>query len=138
MVRVLVLSCFLVVLSACGGPDDHANLQGNTSMKLEVISDYGSKTTVVSDEATSNIVNDTMRSLDWNRFHQVVLTQGNGDWIEVGGSLDPSDGLSVMYQENNKQVVIKSPPTSVDEMTAFLVSYVARSDDWKNENEWHR
>jgi hypothetical protein len=138
MLRVFVFSVFLVALSAYSEPQSHSKFRGSQSMKLEVISDYGSKTNVVSKEATAQIINDTMRSLNWNRFHQVVLTQGNGDLTEVGGSLNPSDGLSVMYQENNQQFVIKSPPTSVDEMTAFLLGYVARSHNWKRKHEWHR
>jgi hypothetical protein len=134
-----VLSLFFVVLSACAnGSESSTALGGKANMKLEVISHYGAETMVVSGEATADIVKDTMRSLDWNGFHQVVLTKRNGDWMEVGGSLDPSDGLSVMYQENNEQVVIKSPPASVDEMTDFLLSYLGEMDDWKSNNEWHR
>ena len=105
-------------------------------MRLRVISDYGEIERIVAEEATPEIVKNTMRSLDLQGFHQVVLDRPNGDWMEVGGSLDPGDGLSVMYEENGKQFVIKVPPTGIDEMTAMLLGYMSSTDDWKKGAEW--
>lgn len=137
--RFLALFLFVLFIASCSdGSGSRATLGDKTNMKLEIISNYGGKTTLITNQATTDIVRDTMRKLDWSGFHQVVLTKSNGDWLEVGGSLDPSDGLSVMYQENNEQVVIKSPPTSVKEMSSFLISYLSGEDDWKKNNEWHR
>lgn len=82
------------------------------------------------------IVQNTMHSLNWQGFHQVVLEQPNGDWMDVGGSLNPDDGLSVMHEENGKQSVIRVPPTSVDEMTTMLLGYLSGTDDWKSGTEW--
>jgi hypothetical protein len=76
-------------------------------MRLRVLSNYGETERAVTDQATAETVESTMSSLDWQGFHQVVLERPNGDWMEVGGSLDPSDGLSVMYEENGSQFVIK-------------------------------
>ncbi len=102
-------------------------------MRLRVISDYGEAERVAADEATPEIVKSTMRSLNWKRFHQVVLERPNGDWLEVGGSMNPSDGFSVMYEEDGKQFVIKAPPTTTDEMMTMLLSYLSGSEDWKND-----
>ncbi|MDP7288280.1 MAG: hypothetical protein QGH94_09845, partial [Phycisphaerae bacterium] len=91
---------------------------------------------VIAEDTTPEIVRDTMLSLDWLGFHQVVLERLNGDWLEVGGSLDPNDGLSVAYGENGKESVIKVPPSTVDEMITILLSYLANSEDWKTDAEW--
>lgn len=105
-------------------------------MRLQVFSDYGQSEKLVSESATPDIVEETMSTLDWQGFHQVILSRNDGSWLEVGGSLDPSDGLSVMYEEGGTQHVIKVPPTSVGEMTTMLLSYLSGSDAWKQEAEW--
>ena len=105
-------------------------------MRLRVLSNYGETERVVTDQATAEAVESTMSSLDWQGFHQVVLERPNGDWMEVGGSLDPSDGLSVMYEENGRQFVIKVPPTTVGEMTAMLTGYLSNTEEWKAGAEW--
>ena len=74
--------------------------------------------------------------LDWSGFHQVVLTKSNGDWLEVGGSLDPSDGLSIMYEEGGKQVVIKEAPKNIDLLIKVSTTYAGNSDEWKEMADW--
>lgn len=105
-------------------------------MKLRVISDFGSAERVVTDEATAEAVVKTMAGLDWSGFHQVVLERPNGDWLEVGGSLDPDDGLSVMFEEAGQQFVIREPPATVDAMTAFLLGYLSGTSEWQENAEW--
>lgn len=112
------------------------NEMGEIKMELMVISDYGSKEEIISNCATPKIIRKTMDSLDWKGFHQVVLSIDEHNFIEVGGSLDPSDGLSVLYEENGEQSVIKKPPETVQEMTDILLSYLAGDRDWKNKYEW--
>ena len=106
-------------------------------MKLVVMSDYGKTERQVSSQATEQEVLQTMQSLDWSGFHQVVLHRPNGDWLEVGGSMDPLDGLSVMFEEGGKQLVIKEPPSTPEEMTQFLLGYLSCGDDWKKLGRWH-
>ena len=65
-------------------------------MKLRVISNYGTEERTVSESATREQIIRTIDYLDWSGFHQVVLEKPNGDWLDVGGSLEPSDGLSIM------------------------------------------
>ena len=89
-------------------------------MKLKVLSNYGSKEKVISESATADQIIETMISIDWKVFHQVILGKENGDWLEVGGNLK-SDGLSVTYEEYGKQYFIVKPPISVDKDT-FIVS----------------
>lgn len=100
-------------------------------MRLEVFSDYGRETAVVTDQATPGVIRDTMQSLDWQVFHQVLLSKPNGDWLEVGGSLNPDEGLSVTWEEAGVQGVIAQPPASVAEMTDALLLFLAGKDGWK-------
>ena len=106
-------------------------------MKLLHIADYGSRTQILSENATEVQIKSIMHSLDWQGFHQIVLEQENGDWLEVGGSLNPDDGLSVAFEENSKQFVIEMPPETINEMTAFLLAYRSREKDWKNKASWN-
>jgi len=106
-------------------------------IRLLVISNYGQNTEIISEDPSHETIKNTMQNLNWQGFHQVVLEKKNGDWLEVGGSLNPSDGLSVMYEENGNQHVIKVPPTTIDEMTYFLLDYLDGSSDWKINHDWH-
>lgn len=76
-----------------------------------------------------------MSALNWVDFHQVVLEQNNGDWLEVGGNL-ADDGLSAMYEEDGQQYVIDQAPTSVDHMMAILLSYQARDGKFRTDNKF--
>ncbi|MEM7249217.1 MAG: hypothetical protein AAF533_28135 [Acidobacteriota bacterium] len=105
-------------------------------MKLRVLSDYGAEERVVSEEATVALVRSTMRDLDWQGFHQVVLEKVGGDWLEVGGSLNPDDGLSVMFEEGGVQHVIAEPPATVDEMTDILERYLQGDERWRRDVAW--
>ena len=105
-------------------------------MKLRLISDYGAITSLVSADATPKIVKETIKNLDWHRFHQVIAEKENGDWFEVGGSLHPSDGLSVTYEEGGEQSVIRVRPTTIEELIHFLVEYISGDDSWKKRAKW--
>ena len=41
-------------------------------MKLRLISDYGTNESLVANEVTPKIAEDTIKNLDWHRFHQVI------------------------------------------------------------------
>lgn len=104
-------------------------------MKLTVLSNYGSKEKVISENATADQIIETMLSIDWKVFHQVILGKDNDDWLEVGGNLK-SDGLSVTYEEMGQQYFIVKPPVSVDQMTKILLSYHAGDGIFKQENKF--
>jgi hypothetical protein len=130
--RTVIVFTVLFAMNGC----QKAIEEETEIMKLRVISDYGRTERLVADEATPEIVVSTMHSLDWRGFHQVVLERSNSDWMEVGGSLDPSDGLSVMYEENGKQSVIRVAPTTVEDMTTMLLGYLSGTEDWKKSAKW--
>jgi hypothetical protein len=102
-------------------------------MKLTVIANYGSDVNEISSSVTVEKIEQTMNSINWNNFHQVVLSLNDHSWIEVGGNLT-DDGLSVTYEENGRQYIIDQPPSSVDGMIKILLSYYAGDGRFKSEN----
>ncbi len=99
-------------------------------MKLWTLSNYGETEKTVSEKSSADDIDMIMNSLDWSQFYQVILEKQNGDFLEVGGSLE-EDGLSVQYQEGESQFVIVNPPATVNEMTHFLKLYLAGNDAYK-------
>jgi hypothetical protein len=128
---ILLLMFFIL---SCGNSKTN-QLTENKKMKLTVLSNYGENEKTVSDSATIEQVNSTMQTLDWKEFHQVVLEQENGDWIEVGGNLS-EDGLSAMYEESGDQYVINQPPSSVKHMTEILSSYLHGDNKYRENNKF--
>ena len=91
-------------------------------MELLVLSDYGSIELIKKENPSELEILKTMDSIDWNLFHQVLLSRNDYDWIEVGGNLI-EDGLSVAFEKNNEQFVIDKAPDSIEQLTEILVSY---------------
>lgn len=104
-------------------------------MELVVISNYGVNIKIISKDTTVEQIIQVMNSIDWNNFHQVILSEKNGDWIEVGGNLS-EDGLSSSYfkEENDYEFIIVDPPRDIEHMTQILVSYFNKDDKFKNDN----
>ena len=105
-------------------------------LKLYVISQYGKVEKTITESPTIEIIKNTMNTLDWKKFHQVILEKENKDFIEVSGSLDPADGFSSLFQEGGKQYVIKIPPHSTLQMENILISYFYQDNKWKDDNSW--
>lgn len=101
-------------------------------MKLTVIENYGSRVKEISLSANPHEIINTMNSINWKDFHQVVLAKDKNNWIEVGGNIT-DDGLSVIYAEEKNQYIITDPPTTVEQMTAILLSYLAGDGRFKIE-----
>ena len=102
------------------------------NIELLILSDYGAKEKIISNNTSAIEIENTMASVNWNLFHQVVLSKSEKDWIEVGGNLN-EDGLSCMYEENDEVFVINNPPTSVLEMTEILISYFKDDNKFKKD-----
>ena len=106
---------------------------------LHVLSDFGDTHEFVSEAPDRRLIMSTLRTLDWrNGFHQVILITEPGVSMEVGGSLDPSDGLSSIYQDENNDIyrVTAKPPSTVDEMEAILVSFCQGDGKWEQMYEY--
>ena len=119
----------LLFLVACGPTaEDSDKVVG-----LHVLSEFGENYEFVSAAPTEEVIRTTMKKLDWkNNFHQVVLVTSPGVSIEVGGSLNPKDGLSSVYRhlEERDSRVTKVPPSTVEEMEAILLSFHRGDNKW--------
>jgi len=101
---------------------------------LHVLSEYGDEHRFVDKNPAEKTIRATIRSLDWvGGFHQVVLVTSPGVSLEVGGSLDPDDGLSSVYRDskNNIYRVTGEPPTTVENMEDLLVSFYLGDGRWE-------
>ncbi len=132
-ITLSILLSLLIV--ACSTNKQKTAKQSHAKMKLIVLSHYGTVEKKISDSITVEGIITTMNTLDWQDFHQVVLSTSNKNWIEVGGNLK-EDGLSAMYEENGKQFVINKQPVSVKHMTDMLLSYFKRDGKFKIENRF--
>jgi hypothetical protein len=106
---------------------------------IHLLSNYGAKYSFISEQVSPAIIRRELDKLDWkNNFYQFVIVLQPGISMEVGGSLNPQDGLSAMYRDRHKRVdaVIVSPPTSVTEMGDILVSFIDADGSWRNKYEF--
>ena len=106
---------------------------------LHVVSDYGADHCFADQHPTEKTIRKTLRSLDWlGGFHQVILVTSPGVSFEVGGSLDPSDGLSSSYSDSQEGVfkVINEGPKSVAEMESLMVSFYRGDGRWERLNDY--
>ena len=102
---------------------------------IHLLYEYGAKYSFLSKQVSPAIIRRELGKLDWkNNFFQFVVVVEPGISMEVGGSLNPQDGLSAMYRDRHKRVdaVIISPPTSVNEMEEILVSFIKADGAWKD------
>lgn len=93
---------------------------------LHVLSEFGAEHRFVDKNPTEEIIRATIRGLDWiDGFHQVLLVTSPGISLEVGGSLDPEDGLASVYRDEKNEIfrVTREPPTTVENMVDLLVSF---------------
>ncbi|WP_179321128.1 hypothetical protein [Winogradskyella helgolandensis] len=128
----LILSLNLI---NCSGNKNIKNDKSKIKMELMVLSNYGADEKIISNSTTIEQIKSTMNELNWNNFHQVVLSTNDSNWIEVGGNLN-EDGLSSMYEENGKQFIINEPPSSKKHMTEILISYFKGDGKFKRENKF--
>lgn len=102
---------------------------------LHVLSDYGSEHGFVDKTPTEETIRATLRSLDWvGGFHQVVLVTSPGVSLEVGGSLDPDDGLAAVYRDSKNNIFRcpSKPPTTIENMEDLLISFYLGDGRWEH------
>ena len=129
---ILILSLLAI---GCLDNKEKRTKQNHVKMKLMVLSNYGTEEKIISDSTSIEQIRGTMKELNWNDFHQLILSTVNGNWIEVSGNLN-EDGLSSMYEENGKQYVINKPPSSVEHMSEILISYFNGDGKFREENKF--
>lgn len=106
---------------------------------MHLLSNYGSEYTFLGASITQEDIKRELRKLDWpNGFYQFVVISEPGISMEVGGSLDPSDGLSARYLNRSTKVegVIITPPESVEEMEDILIKFADSDESWKSDYDF--
>jgi len=101
---------------------------------LHVIAEYGDQPSLVDKNPSEQTIRATIRSLDWvGGFHLVFLVTSPDVSLEVGGSLDPDDGLSSVYRDLKNKIyrVTRKPPTTIENMEDLLVSFHLGDGRWE-------
>ena len=107
-------------------------------LKLTVSYNYGEDTKTISEKATSEIVKNTMRSIDWNEFHIVQLEDENSNGykaLHVSGSLG-DDGLASGFVTDDNHILLAKPLKTVDQMTEILLNFLKGEEIWRNKYEY--
>jgi len=129
------------ILSAGGHPTSD-NMQrpemdqAEKTIGIHLYSNFGSDYSVISNEISDDIIKQAIAKLDWqNGFHQVICTIEPGVLMEVGGSLNPTDGLSAMYRnyDDGVESVIAEPPETIDQMIDIIVLFSKGDDAWSKQ-----
>jgi len=129
--KIATLLTSLLSVVSCGPSIDISN----EAVGLHVISGFGEKYSFISNSPSDIEISTMVDDLDWEGgFHQVILVTSPGISIEVGGSLAPSDGLSSVYRDLNKEIyrVTVEPPNTTEEMKAILLSFHAGDNKWES------
>jgi len=127
-----------LLVELCFGSDIHTEEPSGDPLPdvpgLHVLSEYGAQHKFVDNTPTEETIRVTVRGLDWvEGFHQVLLVTSPGVSLEVGGSLDPQDGLASVYRDCKNEIfrVTREPPTTVENMEELLVSFYLGDGRWE-------
>lgn len=137
MIKHLLTLFGLASLSSCSPYTPSHNLEDvarpNTPFRLVIDSEYGSKKILDLANPTEEDIIQWMDKLDWNYFHSVAIHHDDSNWFDVGGSLNPKEGLSSMVRIGGDDWVIPIAPTTVKQMKDLILSYYRNDDKWKKE-----
>jgi len=108
----------------------------NSTIGLHLLTtdSFNQKYEFISEDPSLAEIVELLDNLDWiNGFHQVILTKSNNISMEVGGSMNPDDGLSAVYRELNTTIysVTGAPPTNVGQMKQILSLFKNNDDSWR-------
>ncbi len=111
------------------------NRQQNRVLKLVVLYDFAQTSKIISEKATEELIEKTMKSIDWEQFHAVYLEDKNGNMMDVSGSLH-EDGLASSYVNDDIHLLKVNPPETVEEMTEILVDFLKGEGFWRNKYKY--
>ena len=106
---------------------------------IHVLSNFAQDIYVFSEGVTEKNVRDALQSVDWiGGFHQIVVVTSPGISMEVGGSLNPDDGLSAVYRDRTRgiEAVTKEGPEDIAALQAILLAFLKPGDDWQQVQEF--
>lgn len=103
----------------------------NESVGLHLYSNHGFSHTFINGTPNEIMIMETLDKLNWKEFHQVALVKWNGESLEVGGSLNPIDGLTSTYKAPGITLVTESPPKTIEDLKFILCSFHREDGHWK-------
>lgn|GEM_PF-6666097 len=93
-------------------------------MELSILYRNGEHLETFSRNLTSEFIREKILSLDWRKFHEVLLVRGN-DFSAVGGDLSRG-GLSYHCEVNGIMEISDRKPKSLDDLVNIILFHFAR------------
>ncbi|EHR40050.1 hypothetical protein [Alishewanella jeotgali] len=89
---------------------------------LYIFSGDSDRTKLVCESPTLEIIEILVKSNDWTDISFVILAFGQGNYIEVSGSLD--EGFSSCYKDGDHELFANTSPESIQEMTDIFCDFL--------------
>lgn len=106
------------------------NRTENRNLRLVVFYNFGQVEKTISEKATSEIIKNTMNSINWKEFHIVQLEDENDKALFVGGSLS-DDGLASGFTKGDDLILMVKQIETVEQMIEILLDFLKGEDYWK-------
>jgi len=129
-----ILALGTIFLSGCM---DKIEEKKESTMVLIVAESPDFEEKIVANSPTPELLESTVQSLAWSDITFVILKKNEQDWLELSGSLDPSDGLSMRYFDSTGEFVSDRAPSSLKEGTTVLKKYLLDNPEWKKTYNWN-
>ena len=111
------------------------NQTENRDLRLVVFHNFGQDEKIISEKATTEIIRNTMNSINWNEFHIVQLEDENDSTLHVSGSLN-DDGLASGFTKEDDHILMVKPIETVEQMIEILVDFLKGENIWRNNYEY--
>jgi len=111
------------------------NQTGNRNLRFVVFRNFGQDEKIISEKATSEIIRNTMNSINWNEFHIVQLEDENDNTLHLSGSLS-EDGLASTFTKDDDHILMVKPIETVEQMIEILLDFLKGEDIWRNKYDY--
>ncbi|WP_174435327.1 hypothetical protein [Psychroserpens mesophilus] len=111
------------------------NQKENRNLRLTVFRNFGQDEKIISEKTTSEIIKNTMNSINWNEFHIVELKDENDNALHISGSLN-EDGLASTFTKDDEHILMIKPIETVEQMTEILLDFLKGEDIWQNKYKY--
>ncbi|WP_197276022.1 hypothetical protein [Mangrovimonas sp. TPBH4] len=111
------------------------NYAENRILRLVVFHNFGKHEKIISEKATSEIIRNTMNSINWNKFHIVQLEDENHNALHVSGSLS-DDGLASTFTKGDNLILMVKPIETVEQMVEILINFLKGEEIWRNKYKY--
>lgn len=144
VVIFIILSCLLIKEKLVRKSDTKSNTKTlksaknqieNRNLRLVIFRNFGQEEKKISEKATSEIIRNTMNSINWNEFHIVQLEDENDNALHVSGSLT-ADGLASAFTKDDDHILMVKPIETVEQMIEILLDFLKGEIIWRNKYKY--